>query len=221
MKAGSSVLNQKSVISCRRSVIDAEALDGGEDVVGRLDPAEGLRRSIMVVEKGRDGGFEVLNTAMNAAADLLIGQRGKEALDLVQPGTAGRGQMHMPARPLRQPIADQRGLVGGIVVPDQMHVEIARHAGFDLIEELAEFLCPMARLALADHRAGGDIERGEQRGRAMPGIVVAAPLRLAGPHRKHRLAAIQRLDLRLLIQHSTKACSGGAMYSPTTSRTLV
>src|SRR3954453_13702565 len=46
-----SVLNQKSVISCRRSVIDAEALDGGEDVVGRLDPAEGLRRSIMVVEK--------------------------------------------------------------------------------------------------------------------------------------------------------------------------
>src|SRR4051794_29927435 len=87
-KRSSSVLNQKSVISCRRSVIDAEALDGGEDVVGRLDPAEGLRRSIMVVEKGRDGGFEFLNTAMNAAADLLIGQRGKEALDLVQPGTA-------------------------------------------------------------------------------------------------------------------------------------
>src|SRR5947209_4870034 len=147
-----SILNLKSVISCRRSVIDAEALDGGEDVVGRLDPAEGLRRSIMFVEKGRDGGFEFLDTAMNAAADLLLGQHGKEALDLVQPGTAGRGQMHMPARPLRQSIADQRGLVGGIVVPDQMHVE-------------------MARVALADHRAGGDVQRGEQGCRPMPAIV--------------------------------------------------
>src|SRR3954454_8430872 len=115
----------------------------------------------MLVEEGRDGGFEFLDTAMNAAADRLFGECGKEALDLVQPGTAGRGQMHVPARTLRQPVADQRGLVRGIVVPDQMHVEIMRHADLDLIEELAEFLCPMTWIALADHCAGGDIECGE------------------------------------------------------------
>src|SRR5437764_4618841 len=173
----------------------------------------------MVVEKGRDGGFEFLNTAMNAAADLLIGQRGKEALDLVQPGTAGRGQMHMPARPLRQPVADQRGFVRGIVVPDQMHVEIARHAGFDLVEELAELLCPMARIALADHRAGGNIQGGEQRRRSMPGIVVAAPLQLTGPGNTAWLRSSAWI-CDFSSTHSTKACSGGAIYSPTTSRTF-
>src|SRR3982751_4691253 len=132
----------------------------------------------MLVEKGCDGGFEFLEAAMNATAGLLVRHLGKEALDLVQPGTAGRGQMHVPARPLRQPVADQRGLVRGVVVPDQMHVEIARHTRFDLIEELTEFLCPMARVALADYLAGGDVQRGEQGCRPMPGVVVAASLRL-------------------------------------------
>jgi hypothetical protein len=32
-----------------------------------------------------------------------------------------------------------------------------------------------------------------------PGLVVAAPLPLAGSRRKHRMAEVQRLDLRLLI----------------------
>ena len=33
----------------------------------------------------------------------------------------------------------------------------------------------------------------------MAGIVVAAPGGLAGAHRQHRLAAVERLDLRLLV----------------------
>src|ERR1700712_376982 len=174
----------------------------------------------MLVEEGRDGGFQFLDAAMNTATDLLVGEHGKEAFDLVQPGTAGWGQMYGRAGPFRQPVADQRGLMRGIVVPVQMHVEIARHAGFDLIEKLAEFLCPMTRIALADHLVGGDIERSEQRGRPMPGVVVAGPLRLPG-----RIGNIAWLRSSAWIcdfssTHSTKACSGGAIYSPTTSRTL-
>jgi hypothetical protein len=176
---------------------------------------ERLRHSIVSVEEGPDGGFEFLDAAMNTVTDLL----GKETLDLVQPGTAGRRQMHVPAWTLCQPVADQRGLVRGIVVPVQMHVEIARHAGFDLIEKLAEFLCPMTRIALADHLVGGDIERSEQRGRPMPGVVVAGPLRLPG-----RIGNIAWLRSSAWIcdfssTHSTMACSGGAIYSRT-SRTL-
>ena len=72
----------------------------------------------------------------------------------------------------------------------------------------------MARIALADHPAGGDIERGEQRRRAMPDIVVAAPFRLAGPHWKHRLAAIQRLDLRLLIHTQHQGVLGRGHIQP-------
>jgi hypothetical protein len=44
----------------------------------------------------------------------------------------------MPARALGQPVADQRRLVGGLVVYDEMHVEITPHIGLDLAEELTK-----------------------------------------------------------------------------------
>ena len=80
-----------------------------------------------------------------------------------------------------------------------MHVEVGWHGRLDLIEELAELDGAMARIAFADHPSGGDVKGSEQRGGAMALVVVAAPRRLAGAHRQHGLAAVQRLDLRLLI----------------------
>lgn len=56
-----------------------------------------------------------------------------------------------------------------------MHVEVGWYGGFDLIEELAEFDGAMAGITLADHPAGSDVERGEQRGGAMTFVVMAAP----------------------------------------------
>ena len=47
--------------------------------------------------------------------------------------------MHMPAGPFSQPSLDQRGLVRGVVVYDEMDVDFARHGGLDLVEELEEF----------------------------------------------------------------------------------
>ena len=64
--------------------------------------------------------------------------------------------------PARAP-APARG-VGGVVVDDEVHIEIARHVGLDLVEELAELPRPVSREALADHSAGGDVEGGEERG---------------------------------------------------------
>ena len=75
---------------------------------------------------------------MNASPELTIGEQGKEAFDLVEPGRTGRRQMHMPARSAYEPIADQRRLVGCVIVDDQVHVEIGRYGGLDLVEEFAE-----------------------------------------------------------------------------------
>jgi hypothetical protein len=38
---------------------EAEALDGGEDVVGGLGPAEGLGAGVMGVDEGAEAGFEL------------------------------------------------------------------------------------------------------------------------------------------------------------------
>ena len=57
----------------------------------------------------------------------------------------------------------------------------------------------MAREAGAEHRAGGHVQGREQRRGPVAAVVVGAPLRDARTHRQHRLAALQRLYLRLLV----------------------
>src|SRR5947208_11190026 len=64
----------------------AEPLDAGEDVIGGFGPDEGLGVDIDGLDVGGDGRFEVSRRTMDAAADLLFGEIGEEALDLVDPG---------------------------------------------------------------------------------------------------------------------------------------
>jgi hypothetical protein len=46
--------------------------------------------------------------------------------------------MDVPARPFGEPVADQRSLVGGVVIHDEMNIETAWDSGLDLVEELTE-----------------------------------------------------------------------------------
>src|SRR5215467_9124155 len=80
-----------------------------------------------------------------------------------------------------------------------MDIESARHGGLDFVEEFAELGGTVASIAPADDPSGCDVESGEQRSGAVPFVVMASPSWLAGTHRQHRLTAVQRLDLRLLI----------------------
>ena len=75
----------------------------------------------------------------------------------------------------------------------------AGHGGLDPVEEADELLVPVSGHALADHRAIEDIQRGEQRGRAVLNRIVGYQ---PGPpilHRQGRLGAVERLNLRLLV----------------------
>ena len=89
-------------------------------------------------------------------------------------------------------------------------VEIGRHGGFDLIEEAAELGGAVAAIAVADDPAGGNVEGGEQRGRAMAFVVMAAPRRPG----RGAAAACGWLRSSAWIcdfssTHSTMAWSGG------------
>ena len=136
---------------------------------------------------------------MHAAADLFLGQFDEPAFDEIEPGGAGRREMHVIARPFREPATDERRLVRRVVVENQMDVEVARHGRVDRVEEAAEFARAMPRVTFADDAAGPHIERGKQRRRAMAHVVVRVPLGLPRPQRQDRRAAIERLNLRLLI----------------------
>ena len=96
---------------------------------------------------------------MDPAPQLLFSQQREEALDLVEPGGAGRREVDMPTRMAGQPTLDGRGLVGGVVVHDQMNVEVIGNLGFERAQELEELAAAVAWEALADDLAGGDVQR--------------------------------------------------------------
>ena len=86
-----------------------------------------------------------------------------------------------------------------VIVHNEVNIEIGRHIAFDLVEELTELRRPMPGHAFANDSASFHVERREQRGRSVPLVVMRAPFGLAKPHRQQRLRAIERLDLRFLV----------------------
>ena len=153
-----------------------EAFDGSEDVVGGLDPFEGLGIGVVMTDEVHDVGAQSLDAAIDAAPDLFVGDEREEALDLIEPGRTGRCEMDMPARPFGEPAADQRGLVRRVVVHDEMDVETAWDGGLNLVEELAELARAMARHAFCDDLADLDVERCEERRGAVALVVMRASL---------------------------------------------
>lgn len=65
----------------------------------------------------------------------------------------------MPTRPFSQLFPDQWGLVRGIVIHDEMDVELARHGGLDLVQELAELGGTVPSVALADDPSDPQMSR--------------------------------------------------------------
>src|SRR5260370_6600127 len=99
-----------------------------------------------------------------AATDGALSDEGKEAFDLVEPGGIGGREVNVPTRTACEPSSDLRMLVGGVVVDDEMDVELGWHVGLDVTREGEEFLMAMAGFALGDDRAVKHVESGEQRG---------------------------------------------------------
>ena len=68
---------------------------------------------------------------------------------------------------LRKPFAYLGMLVSGVVVDDRVDHLSLGNVRVDVIEEADEFLMPMALHVAADDGAIENVERGEQRGRAV------------------------------------------------------
>jgi ABC-type sugar transport system ATPase subunit len=80
--------------------------------------------------------------------------------------------MQMKAFVARQPRLDLGMFVGGVIIADEMQIEILRRVAVDGAQEAQESLMPMPVHAFADDLAAGHVERGEQRGGSMPLVVV-------------------------------------------------
>ena len=117
---------------------------------------------------------------------------------LIQVGVRRR-VMHLIPRPFRQPCLHRSVLVRGVVVHDQMHVQMRRDVGIDVAQKRQELLMAMARLAAAEYPAGDHVQCREQGRGAVPEVVMGDPFDIAQAHGQHRLRALERLDLALLV----------------------
>src|SRR5260370_8000655 len=90
-----------------------------------------------------DGGLEVDDRAKDAALEAAPGEFGEEALDGIEPGAGGRGEVEDEARMACQPGLDLRMLVGGVVVDDDVDDLAAGHLGFAAIQHADELLMPV------------------------------------------------------------------------------
>ena len=68
-----------------------------------------------------------------------------------------------------------------------------------MFKKIEILLVAMAVFAAGENLAGGDVERGKKRGRAVAEIVMGHAFDIAQPHRQDGLGAVQRLNLTLLI----------------------
>lgn len=82
-----------------------------------------------MVEESSNRVLEFAGAAVNAATQLLFGKEREPAFDQVKPGAAGRGKVRMEARVAQQPTFDGPGLVGAVIVKNQVHLQFSGHTG--------------------------------------------------------------------------------------------
>jgi hypothetical protein len=173
--------------------------DACQNLIGSLGPYKRLRIRLMRINEFLNGGFELRHTLVRPASQLFVRQFSEPPLDQTHPRPIRGREVDVKSGAFGEPVADERRLVGAVVVHDDVHVQGLRNLGVDQIEKFPELDRAVTLVKLRDHLTGFGVERREQRRRAVPVVVMRAPLHLAGPHRQQRLCAIERLDLRFLV----------------------
>ena len=98
--------------------------------------------------------------------------------------------------------------MGGIIIDDQMQVEIGQRPLVDGLEKAEELAMPVAGHAFADDGAVEYVERREQGRGAVALVVMRHRPAAALLHRQARLGAVKGLDLALFIDRQHQGLVG-------------
>src|SRR3954465_1123917 len=173
--------------------------DAGEDVISAFAPEEWFRVFVVHGQIFANGLFQSQCAAMRTALDLFFSKQSEPALHLINPRGRGGSEVRMEPPMASKPRSHGGGFVCTVVIHDQMHLQSRRYVALHGAEKLQEFLGPVAPMQFTDDLAARYIERSKQGGGAVAQVVVRASLRQARSQRQDRFAAIERLNLTLLI----------------------
>ncbi len=133
------------------------------------------------------------------AANPLRREFAKPAFDEIQPRRAGRRKVQDKAGMRRQPRGDVRMRMRAVVIHDEVQRQGPRELAVESPQEFQEFLVRMVRETLPDDAPFRDVQRGKQRRRPVPLVVMGHGAAAALFERQPRLRAIERLNLALLV----------------------
>ena len=184
------------------------SFDSSEDAAWACGPYEGLGVSVSFGDEALDGEFELCDGSEDAAFEALVGEFGEEALDGVEPGSGSWREVESPARVLRELLSDLRVFVGGVIVDNHVDCLSLGDLCVDVVEEANEVLMSMTLHVAADDRSIENVERGEQRGRAIALVIMRHRAGAPRLHRQPRLGPVERLDLALFVDREDDRMSG-------------
>ena len=123
-------------------------------------------------QKLRNRLLEIGHTDKYPTPNPFPGQFAKSAFDQIQPTGTGRNKMGNEARMPLKPTLPSGMFMRAVVVRHAMQLERGRKFLVQPLEKFQELLVPMPRIAFSDHFACGQLQRGKQRGRPVPLVIV-------------------------------------------------
>ncbi len=122
--------------------------------------------------------------------------------------------MERPAGMAVEPGAHLLVLVGRVIVEDDVDDFAGWNVTLKGVEEANKLLMPVTLHVLAEDFADQDVERGEERGRAIALVIMGHRGATAPLQRQPRLRAVEGLDLRLLVEAEDHGVSRRADVKP-------
>ena len=168
-----------------------------------------------------DGGDEFADTAKHPAAETFLRELTEPALDEIEPGCAGRGEVKIETRMGRQPGPHGRMFMGAVVVQNEVEVQATGKGAVELAKKLQNRLMPMPPVALADDLTGQHVQCSEQGRRAVALVVMCERPTAALLHREPGLGPVQRLNLTLLVHTQHDGFLGRIHVEPHDVRELL
>ena len=138
--------------------------------------------------------------AGKSPANAFVRDIAEPTLHQIQPRTARRDKVDVEAGVAAQPLLDGGMLMGGIVVDDEVQVQVWGGLPIHLSEELEPLLVAVSRRAGGDEPAVGQVEGCEEGCGAIALVVMGHGPAASSLQREAGLCSVQGLDLTLLIQ---------------------
>ncbi len=134
------------------------------DRIGCGSPDEWLRMAVRILDVVIDFLDQFFHTAKRSPAKSSLGNAVEPDLHLIEPGGVGWSEVYVEPWPCGEPASNSQMLVRGVIIHDDVHLQVLRYLLLNLPEKTQIFLMSVTRSTSREYFAVGRVQCGKQRG---------------------------------------------------------